>query len=85
MSGPIRLEPPPPRRFVPRRGQRLTLSTIRGLWRPSGTVAGAGIFAIVWEGRSSAFWAALHDFEPADQLRLVEACRRLDIAAFGER
>ena len=71
----------PPRRFVPRYGQLLTMENIRGDWRPSGAVAGAGVFAVVWSTRSGDWWAPLHDFTPADQLRLVEACRWLDRAA----
>ena len=63
---------------MPRYGQRLNLSNIRGPWRPSGTVAGAGLFAIVWTTYHGDFWAPLHDFAPADQLRLVEACRQID-------
>lgn len=69
------------RRFRPARGCLLTLSVIRGPWRPSGAVGGAGVFAVVWETWSGSFWAALHDFAPADQLRLVESCRRLDAEA----
>ena len=71
-------EPSAPRRFLPRRGQALTLDVVRGPWRASGTVAGLGVFAVVWETRSGPYWAAVHDFEPSDQLRLIEACRRLD-------
>jgi hypothetical protein len=73
----------PPRRFVPVRGRRLTLDAIRGPWRPSGTVASAGVFAVVWEVRSGSFWAPLHDFEPSDQLRLIESCRSFDVEQFG--
>jgi len=72
-----------PRRFRPHAGRLLTMANIRGPWRPSGTVAGAGIWAVVWEARSGTFWAALADFSPADQLRLIEACRRLDAEQFG--
>ena len=66
------------RRFRPARGQALTLANVRGPWRPSGAVAGTGLFAVVWETWHGTFWAALHDFAPADQLRLVEACRQVD-------
>lgn len=66
------------RRFSPPRGQTLTMSNIRGPWRPSGSVAGAGMFAVVWSTHVGAFWAPLHDFAPSDQLRLIEACRHLD-------
>ena len=73
---------PPPRRSVAREGHRLKLDTIRGP-APFGTVGGVGVFAIVWETAGGPYWAALHDFEPSDQLRLFESCRRLDIDAFG--
>lgn len=73
----------PPQRFRPRPGTLLTLSNIRGPWRPSGAVSGAGVWGICWETRSGPFWAALHDFAPADQLRLIEACRRIDREQFG--
>ena len=66
------------RRFIPLRGQSLTLGHIRGPWRPSASVDGCGMFAVVWETRHHAFWAPLHDFAPADQLRLIEACRWAD-------
>lgn len=74
-----------PRRFRPRSGHALTLENIRGPWRPSGTVAGAGVWAVVWETRAGAFWAALADFETVDQLRLIEACRRIDVEQYGGR
>ena len=73
----------PPQRFHPPRGHYLTMANIRGPWRPSGAVAGAGLFAIVWTTYRGSFWAALHDFEPSAQLRLIEECQRLDrIAGF---
>jgi hypothetical protein len=72
-----------PRRFVPPRGQRLTLANIRGDWRPTGTVAGAGVWAVVWDTFSGSFWAPLTDFAQVDQLRLIEACRRIDQEQFG--
>lgn len=68
----------PLRRFFPARGRKLTMSQIRGLWRPSGAVDGAGMFAVVWSTFNVDFWAPLHDFTPADQLRLIESCRLLD-------
>ena len=74
---------PPARRFRPRHGEVLTMDCIRGHWRPSGTVAGAGVFAVVWSTRSGDFWAAVHDFCEADQLRLIDACRRVDRQANG--
>lgn len=68
-----------PRRFYPTPGRRLTLSSVRGPWRPSGTVAGVGVFAVIWTTPSGALlWAPLHDFEAIDALRLIEACRGLD-------
>ena len=66
------------RRFVPSLGHQLTVDSIRGPWRPSGAVAGAGVFAVVWTTRKGDFWAPLHDFSPTDQLRLIEACRVMD-------
>ena len=67
-----------PVRFRPQRGMRLTLDCIRGPWRPSGTVAGAGVFAVIWSTSRSAFWAALHDFEPEAQSRLIAQCHAID-------
>lgn len=72
-----------PRRFRPRAGRPLTMDNIRGPWRPSGTVAGVGTFAVIWSTCSVDFWAPLHDFAPADQLRLIEAGRSLDVEQFG--
>lgn len=72
-----------PRRFLPAPGQQLTLANIRGPWRPSGAVAGMGVFAVVWDTGRGSFWAPLHDFAAADQLRLVEDCRRLTLEADG--
>ena len=76
----MKLRPAGPWRFYPSSGCRLTIANIRGPWRPSGTVAGLGVFAVVWSTRFRDFWAPLHDFEPADQLRLIEACRQLEIS-----
>lgn len=73
-----RAQVPTPRRFVPAAGRPLILSNIRGPWRPSGAVGGAGVFAVVWHSRSGAFWAPLHDFEPAAQLQLIAECRWID-------
>lgn len=67
-----------PVRFRPRPGQALTLACIHGLWRPSGAVAGVGVFAVIWSTGQSDFWAPLHDFEPAATDRLIEACCALD-------
>lgn len=72
---------PPPRevrRFHPLRGQPLTMANIRGPWRPSGAANACGMFAVVWSTWGGEFWAPLHDFAPADQLRLIEACRHVD-------
>lgn len=71
------------RRFRPRAGRLLTMANIRGPWRPSGTVAGVGTFAVIWSTWAGDFWAPLHDFAPADQLRLIEAGRSLDVEQFG--
>ena len=38
---------PPLRRFWPIAGRPLTLANIRGPWRPSGSVAACGMFAVV--------------------------------------
>lgn len=70
-----------PRRFLPHPGRRLTVANIHGAWRPSGAVAGVGVFAVVWATRQGTWWAPLHDFEPADQLRLIDDCRRLEKVA----
>ena len=72
-----------PRRCRPRAGALLTLANVRGPWRPSGAVAGAGVFGVVWTTFTGSWWAPLHDFAPPDQLRLIEACRQLDVEAFG--
>lgn len=73
-----------PRRFLPRSGL-LTLAAIQGPWRPSGTVGGVGVFAIVWATPRGSWWAALHDFEPSAQRRLIDACRLMDQEAGGGR
>ena len=67
-----------PQRFVPFRGRPLTVGHIRGKWRPSGAVAGAGVFAVLWEAGGTTYWAPLHDFCVEDQLRLIAACKQLD-------
>ena len=72
-----------PRRFRPRAGTLLTLANIRGSWRPSGTTAGGGMFTVLWTAFTGSWWAPLHDFEPADQLRLIDECRRADAEQFG--
>jgi hypothetical protein len=66
------------RRFRLRAGQALTSDNVRDPWRPSGTVSSASIFAVMWTARSGVLWTALPDFEPADQLRVFDACRNLD-------
>ena len=68
----------PPRRFWPPVCGRLTLNNIRGPWRPSATVAALRVFAVVWLTGYSDLWAPLHDCDPIDQLRLIEACCRLE-------
>lgn len=67
----------PLRRFHPARGQLLALDCIRGPWRPSGAVQAYGVFAVVWSTFNTDFWAPLHDFDAASQLRLIEIGRRL--------
>lgn len=73
-------EPRPLRRFRPAPGQLLTVENIRGAWWPTGAVDACGFFAVRWAARHCDYWAALHDFHPADQLRLVENCRWQDEA-----
>jgi len=68
----------PPRRFRPPAGSRLTIENVRGAWRPSGSVDGACVFAVVWSTGFRQFYAPLHDFCPASQLQLIEACRRME-------
>lgn len=80
---PARPLPPPPRRVYPPVGERLTLSVIRGLWWPSSYVDACCVFAVVWGTERGRFWAPLHDFAPADQRRMIEACRELDVFANG--
>ena len=76
--------PAAPTRYLPRRGEHLTLADVRGPWRPSGSVAACGMFAVVWSAPRGDFWAPLHDFAPADQLWLIAACRHLDrVAGYG--
>lgn len=67
-------------RFRPRPGRQLTMSNVKGPWRPSGAVGGCGFFAVVWTTGQSAFWAPLHDFDAETQMRFLEECRRLDRA-----
>ena len=74
----------PLRRFRTASGMKLTLAAIRGPWRPSGTVAGAGVFAVTWAVRTMNFWAPLHDFTTDTQLRLIEECAWLDRVAGGQ-
>lgn len=66
------------RRFVPNRPRPLTVHDIGGEWRPSGAVAGLGVFAVVWTIGNTDWWAPLHCFTPGDQLKLVQACEALD-------
>lgn len=56
------------------------LRSVRGPWHPAGAVLGARVFAVRWVTASGLYyWAPLHDFEPADALRLIEACGTLDL------
>jgi len=73
----------PPQRVLPGPGLGLTHRDIDGLWHPSGAVNACGVFAIVWSTPDGCYWAALHDFTPAAQRRLIESCRRADIVANG--
>lgn len=66
-----------PRRFWPASGARLTIRNVRGPRRPSGSVHGACVLAVVWSTDWSQLWAPLNDLEPPDQLRHIETCRRL--------
>lgn len=76
---PSELEKPLRRAQLPR-GNPLTMSDIRGEWHPSGSVAGAGVFAVVWSTRAAKVWAPLHDFTTGAQMQLIEACRQQDPA-----
>ena len=73
----------PLRRLRPSAGAYLPRTVIRGRWRPSGTVDGCGVFAVVWTARSMTCWAALADFSPADQLSLIDECAWIDRLAGG--
>ena len=66
------------RRLMPMRGRLLTLANIGGDWRPSGTAGGVGVFCVVWSTYGGEFWAALHDFDQATRLRLLDECRQRD-------
>jgi hypothetical protein len=70
-------------RIWPASGRPITRAQIRGPWRPSGAVGGAGVFAVVWSTSRGDFWAPLHDFELADQLSLIDDCRHLDQISNG--
>ena len=65
-------------RIRPAAGTLLTLGCVRPPFRPVATAAGAGYFAVSWFTQAGMFWAAVHDFEPADQLRLIAGCRQAD-------
>ena len=68
-----------PQRVHPRRGELLSMDSIRGKWRPSGTVDGAIVFSIVWGTTPTAeFRAPLHDFDRESRDRLIDACREQD-------
>jgi hypothetical protein len=59
------------------------LKDIRDDWRPSGSIGGLGMFAVVWDGGGTTYWAALHDFDRSDRDKLLEMCRGLDRDACG--
>jgi len=73
MTGPDR--PRRLQRFRAPHGRRLTIANIHGPWRPDSVIGGTRVFAVIWSTPMRYFWAPLHDFEPACQLRLIEACR----------
>lgn len=54
------------------------MDCVRGFWRPSGTVASACVFAVVWSAGSGDFWAPLHDFDRESQRCLIEQCCEQD-------
>jgi hypothetical protein len=59
------------------------MACLCGPWHSSGTVEGACLFAVVWSTHSDDRWEPLHDFTPADQLRLIEMGRALDAGQYG--
>ena len=67
-------------RLRPPRGRQLKLSDVTGEWHPSCGIEACGVFAVVWSTRAGTRWAPLHDFEVADQQRLIAACRRSFVA-----
>ena len=67
-----------PRRVRPLEGQQLSLSAVGRDWRPSCSVAALNMFSIVWSTPAGECWAALHDLAPADQQRVLDACRCYD-------
>lgn len=67
-----------PYRFWPKHGTFLTWGHIRGPWRPSGAVAGGGMFAVVWSTGHGDYWAPLHDFDPATREELISECAQGD-------
>ena len=81
---PSRRDPSELRRFFAR-GKPLTMDVIRGPWRPSGSAGGLGAFSVVWQTPTGHWFAPLHDFEPADQLRLIAQCRTIDQEAQWRR
>lgn len=72
-----------PKRVRPRRGCLLSMDCVRGDWRPTGAVAGAGVFGVIWTTGGGSWWAPLHDFTQGAQQHLIGECRRLDVEAFG--
>lgn len=67
-----------PKRFWPKQGSLLNRRHIRGPWRPSGSVAGCGMFAVVWSTGSGDYWAPLHSFDRSTQDDLIDECQAAD-------
>lgn len=67
-----------PKRFWPKQGTSLNRGHIRGRWRPSGSVAGCGMFAVAWSTGSGEFWAPLHDFDQVTRDDLIAECQAAD-------
>jgi hypothetical protein len=65
-------------RFWPKQGTLLHRGHIRGPWRPTGSVAGCGVFAVAWTTGSGEFWAPLHDFDQVTRDDLIAECLAAD-------
>jgi hypothetical protein len=65
-----RIRPPP--------GEFLKLAVIAGKWRSTSAIECVGVFAVCWKARRGYCYAALHDFEPVAQLKLIEQCREAE-------